>query len=93
MLTHKTQVESTKLGCKEGLSVLKAVDAKDIKYCHLLPLYQGVILSVFHCDIGLTTLPPSARPGVPSRSSHISDLSGDTVVTGLPSFLLREATS
>ena len=46
MLTYKTQVDSTKLRCKKGLSVLKAMASKGIEQCHLFLLYQSVILSV-----------------------------------------------
>ena len=56
MLTYKTQVESTKLRCKKGLSVLKSMASKGIKQCHLFLLYQSVILSVIDNGLGLTTL-------------------------------------
>ena len=59
MLTYKTQVESTKLRCKKGLSMLKAMALKGIKQRHLFLLYQSVILSVTDCGLGLTTLSQS----------------------------------
>ena len=58
MLTYKTQVESTKLRCKKGLSVLKGMASKSIE-CHLFLLYQSVILSVIDYGLGLTTLSQS----------------------------------
>ena len=57
MLTYKTQVESTKLRCKKGLSALKAMASKGIK--HLFLLHQSVILSVIDYGLGLTTLSQS----------------------------------
>ena len=39
MLTYKTQVESTKLRCKKGLSALKAMASKGIEQRHLFLLY------------------------------------------------------
>ena len=54
-MTYKTQLESTKLRCKKGLSTLKAVAAKGIGR-HLFLLYQSVILSVIDYGLGLTTL-------------------------------------
>ena len=42
MLTYKTQVESTKLRCKKGLSALKAMASKGIEQRHLFLLYQSV---------------------------------------------------
>ena len=59
MLTYKTQVESTKLRCKKGLSVLKAMTSKGIEQRHLFLLYQSVILSVNDYGLGLTTLSQS----------------------------------
>ena len=38
MLTYKTQVESTKLRCKKGLSALKAMASKGIEQRHLFLL-------------------------------------------------------
>ena len=58
-LTYKTQVESTKLRCKKGLSALKAMASKGIEQCHLFLLYQSVILSVTDHGLGLTTLSQS----------------------------------
>ena len=59
MLTYKTQVESTKLRCKKGLSALKAMTSKGIEQRHLFLLYQSVILSVIDYGLGLTTLSQS----------------------------------
>ena len=59
MLTYKTQVESTKLRCKKGLSALKAMASKSVEQRHLFLLYQSVILSVIDCGLGLTTLSQS----------------------------------
>ena len=59
MLTYKTQVESTKLRCKKGLSALKAMASKGIEQRHLFLLYQSVILSVIDYCLGLTTLSQS----------------------------------
>ena len=58
-LTYKTQVESTKLRCKKGLSALKAMASKGIEQRHLFLLYKSVILSVIDCGLGLTTLSQS----------------------------------
>ena len=55
-LTYKMQVDSTKLRCKKGLSMLKAMVAKDIEQRHLFLLYQNVVLSVLHNGLGSTTL-------------------------------------
>ena len=41
MLTYETPVESTQLGCKKGLSALKAMAAKGIEQRHLFLLYQS----------------------------------------------------
>ena len=59
MLTYKTQVESTKLRCKKGMSALKAMASKGIEQRHLFLLYQSVILSVIDYGLGLTTLSQS----------------------------------
>ena len=59
MRTYKTQVESTKLRYKKGLSALKAMASKGIEQRHLFLLYQSVILSVIDYDLGLTTLSQS----------------------------------
>ena len=59
MLTYKTQVKSTKLRCKKGLSALEAVASKGIKKRHLFLLYQSVILSVIDYGLGLTALSKS----------------------------------
>ena len=59
MLTYKTQVESTKLRCKKGLSTLKVMASKGIERHHLFLLYLSVILSVIDCGLGLTTLSQS----------------------------------
>ena len=59
VLTYKTQVESTKLRCKKGLSALKAMASKGIKQRHLFLLYQSVILSVTDYGLGLTALSKS----------------------------------
>ena len=59
MLTFKTQVESTKLRCKKGMSALKAMASKGIEQRHLFLLYQSVILSVIDYGLGLTTLSQS----------------------------------
>ena len=55
MLMYKTQVESTKLRCKKGLSALKAMASKGIERRHLFLLYQSVI----DYGLGLTTLSQS----------------------------------
>ena len=59
MLTHKTQVASTKLRCKKGLSSLKAIASIGIEQRHLFLLYQSVILSVIDYGLDLTTLSQS----------------------------------
>ena len=59
MLTYKTQVESTKLRCKKGLSVLKAMPSKGIQQRHLFPLYQSMLFSVIDYGLCLTTLSQS----------------------------------
>ena len=59
MFTYKTQVESTKLRCKKGLSALKAMASKGIEQRHLFLLYRSVILSVIDYGLGLTTLSQS----------------------------------
>ena len=59
MPMYKTQVESTKLRCKKGLSASKAMASKGIEQRHLLLLYQSVILSVIDYGLGLTTLSQS----------------------------------
>ena len=59
MLMYKTQVKSTKLRCKKGLSTFKARASKGIEQRHLFMLYQSVILSVIDCGLGLTTLSQS----------------------------------
>ena len=59
MFMYKTQVESTKLRCKKGLSALKAMASKGIEQRHLFMLYQSVILSVIDYGLGLTTLSQS----------------------------------
>ena len=57
MLTYKTQIESTKLRCKKGLSTSKKARAsKGIEKRHLFLLYQSVILSVIDYGLGLITL-------------------------------------
>ena len=59
MLTYKTQVESTKLRCRKGLSALKPMASKGIEQRHLFLLYQSVILNVIDYGRGLTTLSQS----------------------------------
>ena len=60
MLAYKMQVESTKLRCKKGLSVLKAMASKGIEQRHLFLLFQSVILIVsVDYGLGLTTLSQS----------------------------------
>ena len=56
MLTYKTQVETTKLRCKKGLSALKAIAAKGIEQRHLFLLYWVVILCVVNYGLGLTIM-------------------------------------
>ena len=56
ILTYKTQVESAKLRCKKGLSMLKAMASKFIEQRHLFLLYQSVIFRVVYNGLGLTTL-------------------------------------
>ena len=56
MLTYKTQVESTKLRCRKGMSVSKTMAVKGIKQRHLILLFQGVILSIIDYGPGLDTL-------------------------------------
>ena len=59
MLTHKTQVESTKLRCKKGQSELKAMASKGIEQRQLFLLYQSVILGIIDYGLGLITLSQS----------------------------------
>ena len=59
LLTYKTQVVSSKLRCKKGLSALKAMASKGIEQRHLFLLCQSVILSVIDYGLGLTTLSQS----------------------------------
>ena len=59
MLTYKTQVESTELRCKKGLSALKTMAAKGIDQRHLFLLYPSVILNVIDYGLGLTILSQS----------------------------------
>ena len=54
MLTYKTQIASTKLRCKKGLSVMKAMASN--KQRHLFLLCQSVVLIVMDYCLGLTTL-------------------------------------
>ena len=56
MLTYKTQVESTKLRCKKGLSALKTMASNGIEQRHLFLLYQSVILNVIDYGLSPTTL-------------------------------------
>ena len=59
MLTHKTQVESTKPRRKKKLSGLKAIPSKGTEQRHLFLLYQSVILSVIDYVLGLSSLSQS----------------------------------
>ena len=59
MLSYKTQVKSTTLRCKKGLSTLNAMVSKGIEQRHLFLLYQSVILSVVDYGLGLTTMSQS----------------------------------
>ena len=59
MLTYRTQIESTKVRCKKGLSTLKAVASKGIEQHHLFLLNQSVILSVIDYGPSLTSLSQS----------------------------------
>ena len=59
MLTYKTQVESTKLRSKKGLSALKAMASKGIEQRHLFLLFQVLTLSIIYYDLGLATLSQS----------------------------------
>ena len=58
MLTYKTQIESTKHRCKNGLFAMKAMVAKGIEH-HVFRLYQNVILSVINYVLVLTALSQS----------------------------------
>ena len=60
ILTYRTQVESTKLRCKKGLSALKAMAAKTsmIEH-HLFLVCQTVLLSIIVYGLGFTTLSQS----------------------------------
>ena len=59
MLTYKTQVESTKLRCKKGLSALKAMASEGIEQHHQFLQYHSVVLGVIDYGLGLTTLSQS----------------------------------
>ena len=59
MLTYKTQVVSSKLRCKKGLSALNAMASKDIEQSHLFLLCDSVILSVIDYGLGFTALSQS----------------------------------
>ena len=59
MLTYNTQVESTNLRYKKGLSALKAMASKGIEQRHRFLQYQSVILSVIDYGLGITTLSQS----------------------------------
>ena len=52
---HK-HVETTTLKCKKGLSVLKAMAAKDTEQRYFFLLYQSVVLGVIDYGPGLTTV-------------------------------------
>ena len=52
-LNHK-HVETTTLKCKKGLSVLKAMAAKDTEQRYFFLLYQSVVLDVIDCGPGRT---------------------------------------
>ena len=56
MLTHKTQVYSTKLKLRKRLSVLKALAAKGIQQRHVSLLYLGVIFGVIDSCLGVAPL-------------------------------------
>ena len=51
---HK-HVETT-LKCKKGMSVLKAMAAKDTEQRHIFLLYQSVVLGVIDCGPGRTAM-------------------------------------
>ena len=70
MPTYKSQVESTKHGCKKGLSALKAIAAKGIEQSSA-PVYQSVILSVIDYDLGLT-IPSESNPLQPDKVQNKS---------------------
>ena len=55
VLTYKTQVKSTKLKCRECMSVLKVMVAKGIEQRHLFLLYQNVLLNIIDFGLDLTT--------------------------------------
>ena len=59
MLMYKTQVKSTKLRCKKGLSALKAMASKGIDQRRLLLLYHSVLLGAIDYGLGLITLSQS----------------------------------
>ena len=46
MQPYKKHVKTTALKCEKGLSVLKAMTAKDTEQRHLFLLYQSVVLGV-----------------------------------------------
>ena len=56
---YKMQVKLTKLRCKKGQSVLKAMASKGIEQRQLFLLYQSVMFSVIVYGLGLTTLSQS----------------------------------
>ena len=56
MLTYRQYVETTALNCKKGLSVLKAMAAKDTEQRHIFLLYQSVVLGVIDCGPGRTAM-------------------------------------
>ena len=55
MFKYKTQVESTKLRYKKGLSASKTMASKGIEQNRVFLLYQSVILSVIDYGLGFTT--------------------------------------
>ena len=67
MFTYKTQVESTKLFCRKGLSGLKVKFARGIEPCRVFVQRQSVILSVIAHDLSLTSFgQPSLLKGLPT---------------------------
>ena len=78
VITYKTQVESTKLGCKKGLSALKAMASQGIEQRHLFLLCQSHWLwSGSHNPV--TVQPAEAGQGAKlSHESPIGNNKGHT---------------
>ena len=66
---HK-HVETTTLKCKKGLSVLKAMAAKDTEQRYFFLLYQSVVLGVIDCGTGLTAMAQTNLPKLDSAQNE-----------------------